>query len=137
MSEVSRRSLIAGVCGIAALSFAPLSAEAASVVRKISNGRLSIKISDMSKVVAVGSSVLVGKVKGQDVGLFRSGPSTFKAFSLRCPHQGAPVIKDETGWYCDVHGSKFEQDGALNMGPATTGLMMVPTKVSRGVLTVG
>ena len=137
MTQISRRSLIAGVCGIAALSFAPLSAEAASVVRKISNGRLSIKISDMSKVVAEGSSVLVGKVKGQDVGLFRSGPSTFKAFSLRCPHQGAPVVKTDAGWSCPVHGSEFKNDGGLVMGPATTGLMKVPTKVSRGTLTIG
>ena len=137
MTQISRRSLITGVCGIAALSFAPLSAEAASVVRKISNGRLSIKISDMSKVVAVGSSVLVGKVKGQDVGLFRSGPSTFKAFSLRCPHQGAPVEKSDAVWSCPVHGSEFKNDGGLVMGPATTGLMKVPTKVSGGTLTIG
>ena len=137
MTQISRRSLITGVCGIAALSFAPLSAEAASVVRKISNGRLSIKISDMSKVVAEGSSVLVGKVKGQDVGLFRSGPSTFKAFSLRCPHQGAPVEKTDAGWSCPVHGSEYKNDGGLVMGPATTGLMKVPTKVSGGTLTIG
>jgi Rieske Fe-S protein len=54
-----------------------------------------------------------------------------------CPHQGVTVIKQEDGWYCDAHGSKFEVDGALNQGPATTGLPSVPVRVSKGIITVG
>jgi nitrite reductase/ring-hydroxylating ferredoxin subunit len=52
-------------------------------------------------------------------------------------NEGVTVIKQEDGWYCDAHGSKFEVDGALNMGPATSGLSSVPVKVSKGTVTVG
>jgi len=137
MSELSRRSLITGICGVAALSLAPLSAEGATVVKKLANGKLSIRVKDIPKVVGVGSSVQIGKVKGQPVALFRTGPSTFAAFSLLCPHQGVTLTQDESGWVCQAHGSKFEKDGALNFGPATTDLPAVPVRVSRGVITIG
>lgn len=137
MAELSRRGLITGICGIAALSMTPLSAEAASVIKKTSNGKLTIRVRDISKVVAVGSSVQIGKVKGQPVALMRSGPSAFSAFSLLCPHQGVTVVKDGEGWICNAHGSKFEKDGELNFGPATTALSKVPVKVSSGVITIG
>jgi Rieske Fe-S protein len=137
MTELSRRSLIAGICGIATLSLTPLSAEGASVVKKAAGGRLSIRMSDVPKVVGVGASARIGSVKGRPVALLRTGTSTFKAFSLMCPHQGVTVIKQEDGWYCDAHGSKFEVDGALNQGPATTGLPSVPVRVSKGIVTVG
>ena len=137
MSELSRRGLITGICGIAALSMTPLTAEAASVVTKAPGGKLTIRVRDISKVVAVGSSVQIGKVKGQPVALLRSGPSTFSAFSLLCPHQGITVVKDGEGWVCNAHGSKFEKDGELNFGPATTALAPVPVKVKSGVITIG
>ena len=137
MAELSRRGLITGICGIAALSMTPLTAEAASVIKKTSNGKLAIRVRDISKVVAVGASVQIGKVKGQPVALMRSGPSAYSAFSLLCPHQGVTVVKDADGWVCEAHGSKFEKDGALNFGPATTALSKVPVKVSAGVITIG
>ena len=137
MENISRRSLIAGICGIATLSLTPLSAEGASVVKKAAGGRLSIRVKDIPKVVGVGASAQIGQVKGRPVALLRTGPSTFKAFSLLCPHQGVTVIKQDDGWYCDAHGSKFENDGALNMGPATSGLPPIPVKVSKGIVTIG
>jgi Rieske Fe-S protein len=137
MADISRRSLIAGICGIATLSLTPLSAEGASVVKKAAGGRLSIRMRDIPKVVDVGSSASIGSVKGRPVALLRTGTSTFKAFSLMCPHQGVTVIKQEDGWYCDAHGSKFEENGALNMGPATSGLPPVRVKVRKGIVTIG
>jgi Rieske Fe-S protein len=38
---------------------------------------------------------------------------------------------------CEAHNSEFEPDGDLVLGPATTGLVKVPIKVSRGVATIG
>ena len=79
----------------------------------------------------------MGKVKGQPVALFRTGPSTFAAFSLLCPHQGVTVTRNENGWVCNAHSSEFEADGDLVLGPATTGLARVPMKVSKNVATIG
>jgi Rieske Fe-S protein len=137
MTELSRRALLTGMCGIAALSMVPMSAEAANLVKKLPKGRLSFKVSDAAKIVDVGSSVGIGQVKGQPAGLFRSGPSTFSAFSLACPHQGVTVEKNDSGWVCSAHDSKFAENGALEFGPATTALRKVPVKVKGGVVTIG
>ena len=137
MTELSRRALLSGICGIAALSMVPISAEASTLVKKLPKGRLSFKVSDAAKIVDVGNSVAIGQVKGQPVGIFRSGPSTFSAFSLACPHQGVTVERSDAGWFCSAHESKFAINGALEAGPATTALRKVPVKVSRGVVTIG
>ena len=51
--------------------------------------------------------------------------------------QGVKVSKKESGWVCEAHGSEFESDGDLVLGPATTRLPRVPMKISKGVATVG
>ena len=59
------------------------------------------------------------------------------AFSLKCPHQGVTVSRDEKGWVCSAHLSEFEADGGLLLGPATKRLTRVPIKVTRGIAAVG
>lgn len=137
MDPLSRRAFLAGVCGVATATIAPLSAEAASSVKKLSDGRLSLRVRDFAELKEVGSSMRIGSLKGKPVAITRTGPSAFIAFTLVCPHQGVTVVKDETGWVCKAHGSKFESDGALNFGPATTDLPRVRARLSKGVLTVG
>ena len=137
MKEVSRRALFAGACGIAMAAIPGLSAEAASAVKKLPNGKLSVRVRDLSALKEIGSSIRIGVIKGKPVGLTRTGASTFNAFTLICPHQGVTVERDESGWVCNAHGSRFEANGDLNFGPATTGLPSVPVKVSRGVIVIG
>jgi hypothetical protein len=68
MTELSRRALLSGICGIAALSMVPISAEASTLVKKLPKGRLSFKVSDAAKIVDVGNSVAIGQAKGGPVG---------------------------------------------------------------------
>lgn len=137
MKDVSRRALIAGACGVAMAAIPGLSAEAASAVKKLSNGKLSVRVRDIAALKEIGSSIRIGVIKGKPVALTRTGASTFSAFTLICPHQGVTVERDETGWVCNAHGSKFEANGDLNFGPAITGLPFVPAKFNRGVVVVG
>ncbi len=60
-----------------------------------------------------------------------------RTMSLRCAHQGVPVKRDESGWVCLAHGSEFTAAGALELGPATTGLPRVASTLKGGTLTVG
>jgi Rieske Fe-S protein len=137
LEDLSRRALLTGVCGVAVATVTALPSDAASAVRKLSDGRLSIRVRDISALKEVGSSVRVGVLKGQPVALARTGPSDFVAFTLICPHQEFRVVKDGAGWLCKAHGSKFESNGDLNFGPATTGLPQVPAKFSRGQVIIG
>jgi len=90
---------------------------------------------DLPALSAIGGAMRIGSIKGVPVGIARVGKYT--AFNLRCPHQGVTVTKTDNGWMCKAHNSEFEPDGDLVLGPATTGLVKAPIKVSRGVATIG
>jgi len=135
--QLSRRALIAGACGMALSTIPALSAEAASAVKKLSDGRLSVRVKDIPALSTVGGSVRIGTVKGVPVAIARSTATTYNAFSLSCPHQGVTVVKSGDKWICNAHGSEFEANGNLSLGPATTGLARVPVRVSRGQVIVG
>lgn len=136
--EMNRRALLSGACALLALTgLAAFPTSASAEIRKISNGRLSVKLKSIPELSQVGGSVGIGNVKGKPVAITRTGNNSYVAFSLSCPHQGVKVSKRENGWACDAHGSEFESDGDLVLGPATTRLPRVPMKISKGVATIG
>jgi Rieske Fe-S protein len=137
MEPITRRSIFAGVCAVVALGSAQVPAAANAAVKKLPNGRLSVKLADLPALSAVGGAMRIGSIKGVPIGIARIGTNKYTAFNLRCPHQGITVTKTESGWMCNAHNSEFESDGDLVLGPATTGLAKVPIKVSRGVATIG
>lgn len=137
MESISRRSLFAGACAVVALGGSEVPAAAIAVVKKLPGGKLSVKLADLPALSAVGGAMRIGSIKGVPVGIARVGTNKYTAFNLRCPHQGITVTKTESGWMCKAHNSEFENDGDLLLGPATTGLIKVPIKVSRGVATIG
>ena len=138
MEPVSRRSVLSGACALFALSgIGALPAAANDAVKKIANGRLSVQLKKVPELSKVGGSVNIGYVKGSPVAITRTGASSYVAFSLSCPHQGAIVEREGSGWICEAHGSQFKLNGDLVMGPATTRLARIPIKVSRGIATIG
>ncbi len=137
MQPISRRTLFSGACAIVALGASGIPAEANSAVKKISGGRLSVDLKSVPALSKVGAAVRIGSIRGTPVAISRTGTSKYIAFSLRCPHQGVTVTRNESGWVCSAHLSEFEADGDLVLGPATTGLTRVPIKVSRGIATLG
>ncbi len=44
------------------------------------------------------------------------------AISLECTHLGCVVSKDELGFVCPCHGSRFSLDGTVERGPAPKAL---------------
>jgi Rieske Fe-S protein len=137
MEPISRRTLFAGACAILALGGSGIPAAAQSVVKKLPGGKLSVKLKDLPELANVGGAVKIGSIKGVPVAISRTATNKYVALDLLCPHQQYPVERSEQGWVCKSHGSEFEADGDLVIGPATTALKRVPIKVSRGVATIG
>ena len=68
--------------------------------------------------VPVGSGVIVGEVV-----VTQPAAGEFKGFSAKCTHKGCTVNKVADGTIdCPCHGSKFNLDGTVAKGPATTPL---------------
>ncbi len=142
MDPISRRSLIKGACavlalGAGALGGGALPAAANNAVKRLSNGRLSVKVSAVPALAQIGGAARIGSLRGQPVALARTGERTYVAFNLSCPHQGVIVKRDETGWVCPAHNSQFEADGDLLLGPATSGLAKVRSRVNGGQVIIG
>lgn len=137
MEPISRRTLFAGACAVLALGGSEVPAAANAAVTKIAGGRLSVNLKAIPALSKVGGATRIGSIKGIPIAIARTGTSTYKAFSLRCPHQGVTVNRSKTGWICSAHSSEFEADGDVVVGPAATALMPVPIKVTRGIATIG
>ena len=136
--EINRRALLSGACALLVLrGLGALPASANTGIRRLGNGRVSVKLKSLPELSKIGGSVGIGNVKGKPVAITRTGNSSYVAFSLSCPHQGVKLSWEENGWICDAHGSEFKADGELVLGPATTRLPRVPMKIAKGVATVG
>lgn len=106
-------------------------------IRRLGDGRLSIRLASIPELSEVGGAVMIGSVKGTQAGLARTGPSSYVAFSLICPHQKVLVQREGDGWVCKAHGSEFEADGDLLLGPATSRLKRIPSRLKGGRVIVG
>jgi Rieske Fe-S protein len=137
MEPISRRSLFVGACAVLALGGTEIPATANAAVKKLPGGRLSVDLKAVPALANVGGATRIGSLKGVPVAIARTGTTKYIAFSLKCPHQGITVTRNENGWVCKSHLSEFEPDGELVLGPATTRLKRVPLKVSRGIATLG
>lgn len=137
MGPMTRRGFLVGACAIAVTAVPALPAAAQEAVRTLPDGRIAIRVRTISQLSAVGGAVRVGTVRGTPVGVARTGARTYRAFSLACPHQGTTVTRSASGWSCPAHGSSFEADGDLVLGPATRKLQTVPSQLRSGILTIG
>jgi glycine/D-amino acid oxidase-like deaminating enzyme/nitrite reductase/ring-hydroxylating ferredoxin subunit len=70
-----------------------------------------------------GQSAVV-KVKGEPVAAYRDDAGQLHAVSAACTHMGCVVGWNATdrSWYCPCHGSRFDIDGSVILGPATSPL---------------
>ena len=64
--------------------------------------------------------------------LVRPSENEVKGLDPVCPHAGVTVSPPKSGTItCPGHGSQFDgASGSLKKGPATTGLTVVPVKIS-------
>lgn len=78
--------------------------------------------------IPMGEGRLV-REQGRMLAVYRDPRGTFHVRSAVCPHLGCHVRwnKAERSWDCPCHGSRFDIEGAVLNGPATTCLKAGPT----------
>lgn len=141
-NETTRREFIAGACAIATLAFSGIAAvspaEAAAGIKKRSDGKVEVTVSNVSALSKNGGSVSLGTVKGNPVALVRVNATTYRAYNLRCTHEGVTVKRSGSKFVCPEHGAQFTAaSGAVTRGPAGRNLKKVAVTFANGVAVVG
>lgn len=103
-----------------------------------SNVNLTVTLANFPALAAVGGIARV-TTSGVPVAVVRSGASSYRAFSMVCPHQGTTVsISGTTGFRCPNHGATFNANGAWTGGERTSGLFefTVTSNTNAGTITI-
>ena len=84
------------------------------------NGAVTFAVEQLPALGAVGGSV-TGHSAGVPFPLvvLRASATQMLAFDARCPHLGCAVSGAQTLFICPCHGSLFNLDGSVKVGPAT------------------
>ncbi len=131
-SDLTRRKLLAvGAVGVAGLTAAACSSKSANPT-SVSPGAPGIVVTSAAKVPVGGAEIANADGKGYVVSQQTAGK--LECYSALCPHQGCLVsqIQDNQA-VCHCHGSRFNVfSGAVEQGPAQTGLTKVSVTVSGG-----
>lgn len=103
---------------------ATFDAAAGSLTVKGSAGNvdLTVRLASYAALVAVGGLARVDGNSKLPIGVARTGPESFVAYGLACPHEQYTIDPVGNGWRCPAHGARFAADGALLEGPAVVGL---------------
>lgn len=56
---------------------------------------------------------------------------SFSAISLTCTHLGCTVEENGDGFACPCHGSRFDQSGAVQQGPANKALHSLRVEIMK------
>lgn len=78
-----------------------------------------------------GQGALV-RLRGDVVGAYRTESGELRLVEAKCSHLGCPLRWNtaEHSWDCSCHGSRFDTDGTILAGPATSGLTIVDSTES-------
>ena len=130
---ISRRSFFADAATIAALT--ALFAACGDSPVEPPTGKVDVKVADFPGLATMNKLVLVDGVRAAK----RTGETTFVAFSRLCTHEGTPVEVQGSGFICFNHGSQFDNNGQVTVGPASRPLPTLVTAYdsTTDVLTIG
>jgi nitrite reductase/ring-hydroxylating ferredoxin subunit len=102
-------------------------------------GTLVVTLANFAALGSDGGVARVDGGSGTPTAVLRVNATTYRAFSLACPHAGTTVSIVAGGFRCPNHGATFSSTGAVTGGPATRGLTerAVTLNAVAGTLTIG
>ncbi|MEY2964284.1 MAG: hypothetical protein RLZZ228_97 [Actinomycetota bacterium] len=127
---ITRRQALAAAAALCGLGAATANGVAQAA------GSLKVRLRDYPALKKVGGAAVVGRIGSTQVAVVRTGRKSYVALDRRCPHAGGIVNAASGGWACPLHNSRFDLDGDVTSGPASTGLRRLRSRLKRGVLTV-
>lgn len=83
---------------------------------------LVVTLANFSALSSNGGIARVDGGAGTPTAVFRVSATSYRAFSMVCPHAGTTVNIVSGGFRCPNHGATFSSTGEVTNGPATRGL---------------
>lgn len=83
---------------------------------------LTLTLSTFPTLSAVGGIAAVGSLGTKPIAVVRTGTSTYVALSRICTHANCTINVNASNFTCPCHGSRFNSNGQVTQGPATTAL---------------
>lgn len=71
-----------------------------------------------------------------DLALVKYPNGVYRAFQLQCTHRANPLVATNTGFFCNLHGSRYALDGSVTQSPATTSLKEYDVQASTEKITI-
>ncbi|MEP6990154.1 MAG: Rieske 2Fe-2S domain-containing protein [bacterium] len=103
-------------------------------------GAITIKVSDYAGLATVGQPVEIRTASGgaSGVAVVRTSASSFIALGMACTHEGTKVNIVGQAFDCPNHGARFNNTGAVTLGPANRPLVSrtVVYDATAGTMTV-
>jgi nitrite reductase/ring-hydroxylating ferredoxin subunit len=98
---------------------------------------LTVTLASFPALGAVGGIARV-TTSGTPIAVVRATASSYRAFSMACPHQGTTISISGTGFRCPNHGATFNGNGAWTGGERTSGLFefTVASNTTAGTITI-
>ena len=97
---------------------------------------ITVTIDSASPLALVGSAAVV-QTSGGDFLVAHIGQDTYSAMTATCTHQTCTITGFQNqNFVCPCHGSTFDLNGRVQMGPAPASLRQYATRFSNGVLTI-
>jgi Rieske Fe-S protein len=77
-------------------------------------------------------SLQIMSVKGveYDIALRKEKDNSYTALLMRCTHADNQLASTGSGFVCSLHGSTFDEEGAVTQGPAEASMKRYPTSVT-------
>lgn len=98
----------------------------------------TVSVSQFPALNSVGG-VATTRINGTPIAIVRESTTTFAAFSLICPHQGATIGVFSNEFQCPRHGATFNKQGQWIGGQPTSNMRSYPVTYDQtaGTLTIG
>ena len=102
-----------------------------------SNVNATVTLADYATLGTVGGIAVISGTS-TPIAVVRATATQYRAFSLKCPHQGTTVAISGAGFRCPNHGATFNASGAWTGGERTNGLFefTVASNTTAGTLTI-
>lgn len=64
-----------------------------------------------------------------DIALRKEKDETYMALLMRCTHADNQLTSTGNGFFCNLHGSRFDREGGVTKGPAELSLKRYATQI--------